>query len=101
MLAKYFSIIRKLCVIWFIRKESSHFTTKHASRCFSNEFSLYYWQESFDGDSFVGQSRFGAYAMLVTPLSTERARHCRDYGGTMFQNENGENILPPSTRLFV
>ena len=24
----------------------------------------HYWQESFDGDSFVSQSRFGAYASL-------------------------------------
>ena len=26
------------------------------------DFSQYYWQESFDGDSFVSQSRFDAYA---------------------------------------
>ena len=28
----------------------------------ASEFSQHYWQESFDGDSFVSQSRFDAYA---------------------------------------
>ena len=42
---------------------------KHASRCFSNEFSQHHWWESFDGDSFVSQSRFDAYAPpATTPL---------------------------------
>ena len=27
-----------------------------------SEFTQHYWQESFDGDSFVSQSRFDAYA---------------------------------------
>ena len=39
------------------------FPPKHASRCLLNEFSQNYWQESFDGDSFASQSRFGAYVM--------------------------------------
>ena len=45
----------------FFRKESTLFTTKTH---FSNEFSLHYWQESFDGDSFVSQSRFDAYSSV-------------------------------------
>ena len=45
----------------FFRKRAQ-FNTKTRSQCFSNEFSQYYWQESFDGDSFVSQSRFDAYA---------------------------------------
>ena len=43
----------------FCRKESTLFTSKTR---FSNEFSQYYWQESFYGDSFVSLSRFDAYA---------------------------------------
>ena len=31
-----------------------------------NEFSQHYWQESFDGDSFVSQSKFDAYATRHT-----------------------------------
>ena len=38
---------------------------KHASRCFSNEFSQHHWQESFDGDSFINQSKFDDYALAT------------------------------------
>ena len=41
------------------RKESTPFTSKIRS---SNEYLQYSWQEFFDGDSFVSQSRFDAYA---------------------------------------
>ena len=51
----------------FFRRESILFTTK---TCFSNEFSQQYWQESFDGDSFVNQSRFGAYAILMARVAS-------------------------------
>ena len=43
----------------FYCKEIALITTKIH---FSNEFSQHYWQESFDGDSFVSQSRFDTYA---------------------------------------
>ena len=51
------------------RKESTLFTSKTR---FSDEFSQH-WQESFDDDSFVSQSRFDAYATgrnpsMVIPL---------------------------------
>ena len=52
----------------FFRKESTFFTTK--TRC-SNEFSQHDWQESFDGDSFVSQSKFDAYAIQYYFLSLE------------------------------
>ena len=34
------------------------------------------WQESFDGDSFVSQSRFDAYTSLYTLLSLIRILNC-------------------------
>ena len=46
----------------FFAKKIQFLAPKHASRYFSNEFSQDYWQGSFDGDSFVSQSRFDAYA---------------------------------------
>ena len=39
---------------------------------FSNEFSPHWWQESFDGDSFVSQSRFEVYAHSA---AIETSRH--------------------------
>ena len=70
ILAKYFSIIRNYTLSVFFRKESTIFTTKTR---FSNEFSQHYWQQPFDGDSFVSQLRFDAYAIgrndsMVIPL---------------------------------
>ena len=62
MLAKYFPIIRN--VVSFFAKKVQFLPPKHASRCFSNEFSQHHWQESFDGDSFASQSRFDAYASV-------------------------------------
>lgn len=47
----------KLCVIRFFTKKVHFLSPKHASRYFSNEFSQHYWQESFDRDSFLSQSR--------------------------------------------
>ena len=44
------------------RKESALFTTKTR---FSNEFPQHYLQESFNGDTFVNQPRFDAYASSV------------------------------------
>ena len=54
---KIFFNYLKLCVVRFFAKKEHILPPKHASRCFSNEFSQHYWQESFDGDSFVSQSR--------------------------------------------
>jgi len=42
----------------FFRKKGTLFATKAR---FSNEFSPH-WQEFFDGDSFVSQSRFDTFA---------------------------------------
>ena len=58
---------------FFFAKKVHLLPPNHASRCFSNEFSQHYWQESFDGDSFASQSRFDAYAIgrnpsMVIPL---------------------------------
>ena len=65
MISKYFSIIRNYVISFFAKKV--HFLPpKRASRCFSNEFSQNYWQESFDGDSFVSKSSFDAYACQNT-----------------------------------
>ena len=47
----------------FFAKKVHFLSPKHASRCFANEFSQNYCQESFDGDSFVNQSRFDACAV--------------------------------------
>ena len=59
---KIFFNYSKLCVISLFAKKVQFLPPKHTSRCFSNEFSQCYWQESFDGDSFASQSRFDAYA---------------------------------------
>ena len=51
---------------------------------FSNEFSQHYWQESFDGDSFVSQSRFDAYAI---PIGSEPHYVCINvYKNIQIQN---------------
>ena len=39
--------------------------TPMLSRHFSNECSQHYWQESFDGDSFVSQTTFDTYATFL------------------------------------
>ena len=57
-----FQLFKTMCYQFF-RKESTYFTTKTR---FSIEFSQHYWQESFDGDSFVSQSRFDAYVVCTT-----------------------------------
>ena len=44
----------------FFAKKVHFLSPKHTSRCFTNKFS----QESFDGDSFVSQSKFDAYAII-------------------------------------
>ena len=54
----------KLCVISFFVKKVHFLPRKHAPRCFLKEFSHNYWQESFDGDSFVSQSRLDANVLL-------------------------------------
>ena len=46
------------------RKESTLFYHQNTLHFERNEFSQHYWQESFDGDSFVSQSRLDAYAHL-------------------------------------
>ena len=52
---------------------------KHASWCFSNEFLQHRWQESFDSDSVVSQSRFddtdklnvsGVWHLPAPPMAT-------------------------------
>ena len=63
---KIFFNYSKLCVISFFAKKVQFLPRKHASRCFSNEFLQSYRQESFDSDSFASQSRFDAYAYLMT-----------------------------------
>ena len=63
---KIFFNYSKLCVISFFAKKVQFLLPKHAFRCFSNEFLQHYWQESFDGDSFVSQSRFETYAYTTT-----------------------------------
>ena len=60
MLAKYSSVIQNYVITVFCN-ESTLFTTKTR---LSNDFSQHYWQESFNGDSFVSQSRFDAYDSL-------------------------------------
>ena len=58
----------KLCVISVFAKKVYFSPSKHASRCFSNEFSQHDWQESFDGDSFVSQSMIRRNPSMVIPL---------------------------------
>ena len=53
-----FQLFETMCY-QFVHKDSTLFTPKTR---FLNEFSHFYWQESFDGDSFVSQSRFDVYA---------------------------------------
>ena len=62
---KIFFNYSKLCVISCFAKKVHFLSPKHASQCFSNEFSQHHWQESFDCDSFVDQSRYDAYAGLI------------------------------------
>ena len=59
----------------FSHVESSLFTPKTQ---FFNEFSQHHWQESFNCDSFVSQSRFDIYAVAAlvgnvfkVPMKTE------------------------------
>ena len=61
---KIFFNYSKLCVISFFAKKVQFLPPEHASRCLSKEFSQHYWQEQFDGDSFISQSRFDACADL-------------------------------------
>ena len=60
---KIFCNYSKLCIASFFAKKVYFLPPKRASRCFSDEFSQHYWQEYFDGDFFVNQSRFDAYAI--------------------------------------
>ena len=64
--------VRQMALMSFIcfAKKVHFLPPKHASRWFSNEFSQLYWQESIDGDSFVSQARFDAYAgpAMVVPI---------------------------------
>ena len=39
---------------------------KHREACFGGKNYQHYWWESFDGDSFVSQSRFDAYATCTS-----------------------------------
>ena len=55
----------KLCSVSFFAKKVHFLPPKHVSCCFSNEFLHHYWQECFDGDSIVSQSRFDAYATVL------------------------------------
>ena len=71
---KIYSNYSKLCVISVFVKKVHFVPPKHASRCFSNEFSQRYWQESFDRDPFASQSRFDAYAPCPTVASASLAR---------------------------
>ena len=57
-LQNIFQLFETVCYQFF-HKDSTLFTTKTR---FSKEFSQRHWQESFDGDSFVSQSRSEAYA---------------------------------------
>ena len=63
MLVNYFSIIRNY-VLSVVSQRMYAFSTKTTSRCFSNELLQHYVQESFDGYSFVSQSKFDTYAVL-------------------------------------
>ena len=62
MLAKYCSIIRNYVLLALLTKKVHFLPPKHPSGYFSNEFSQHYWQEFFDGDSSVSQSRLDACA---------------------------------------
>ena len=64
MLAKYFSIFFSYVLSVFSQRKYTIYHQTH----FSNEFSQHYWPESFDGDSFVSQSRLDAYAILNSGL---------------------------------
>ena len=74
-LQNIFQLFKAMCYQLF-RKESTLFTTKTCFSTFSNEFSQHYWQESFDGDSFLSQSRMDAYVVHMSPL-TEAAHLAR------------------------
>ena len=62
MLAKYLSIIRNYVLSVFVQRK---YTFYHKTRfsMLSERILVNYWQESFDGDSFVSQSRFDAYVV--------------------------------------
>ena len=87
MLAKYFSLMRNYVSLVFSQK-SSLLRPKHASLCFSNEYSQQYWQESCHGASFVSQSKFDAYAALSTVPLRPRLHYTvfirRRYGNAPF-----------------
>ena len=74
----------------FLAKKVHFLPPKHASRLFSNEFSQHFSQESFDGDSFVSQSRFDAYAGQMGKSActiggrSKRTRACDGGGGVTF-----------------
>ena len=54
-----FETRRFLCVKLMVGRQNSPIQSP------SKELSQHYWQESFDGDSFVSQSRFDAYASCM------------------------------------
>ena len=57
-----FEYLKNILQAWSEGLESTLFTTKTCFPILFNQFSHYYLQESFNGDSFVSQSRFDAYA---------------------------------------
>ena len=52
---KIFFNYLKLLAVSFFAKKVNFLPPRYAYRCFSNEFSHHYRQESFDGDSFASQ----------------------------------------------
>ena len=67
MPAKYFQLFETMCY-QFLRKESTIFTTKTRFLMLFEQILATllanYEEDSLDGDSFVSQSRFDAYAEL-------------------------------------
>ena len=75
MLTKYFSIIRNYVLSVFSQTECTFYSQKHASRANSLYIIDNYEEDSLDDDSFVSQSRFGAYATCtILALTHLRSR---------------------------
>ena len=77
----------------------THFTPPHLTpftkifteTSFSNEFSQPHWQESYHGHCFASQSRFDAYALLLSIATSEKRLVQEDV--SMAVNDTIESVL--------
>ena len=93
---KIFFKYSKLCAINFFAKKVQLLPPKHDSRCFSNEFSQHYWQESLDGDSFASQSGFDAYAISAGQPTASRTlvNYCHYFRKATSDTQKFSEVTP-------